>query len=256
MGLAEGNEEIELLSASGLLSARSSTLAKSIKERKRVWMGKQQQFRIQRANEIRNDLGVSSWNFNSTEDQGAPVAAGDKEQQVVDAAPSSSSSNRPRDGLLELAGSMKRQQKQARQAAMRDDKEWQRARRHDEWDREYDRGRLKKVKAKTDSGHSVGGAGSRGRGGGGGGSSSGHGGVKKQGSNAQRFQRASVLKHGNGQGRTGAVKDHSWVAPVSKTRKKKRKEISKGMKSFRKGGGFKGGNKAKSAPAKFTKKTW
>ena len=115
---------------------------------------------------------------------------------------------------------------------------------------------LKKVKAKTDSGHSVGGAGSRGRGGGGGGSSSGHGGVKKQGSNAQRFQRASVLKHGNGQGRTGAVKDHSWVAPVSKTRKKKRKEISKGMKSFRKGGGFKGGNKAKSAPAKFTKKTW
>ena len=99
-----------------------------------------------------------------------------------------------------------------------------------------------------------------------GGSNSSHGGVKKRGSNAHRFQRASVLKHGNGQDRKGAVKDHSWVAPVSKNRKKKRKEIGKSVKTsgylkqYRKGGA-KGGGYRKDPPklanpVKFTKKTW
>eukprot|EP00946_MAST-07B_sp_MAST-7B-sp1_P000583 g583.t1 len=246
-GLAEGNEEIELLSASGLLSARSGKLAQSIKQRKRVWMSKQQQFRIQRASEIRNDLGVSSWDFRSIKNQQHPESADLNEKST------SLSSVRRSDGLMELAKSMKEQQKKVRQAAMQDDRQWQRARRHDEWDREYDRGKLKKVKAKQDSEVSRDG-GVR------------SGGIKKHGSNSQRFQRASALKHGNGKDRKGAVKDRSWVAPKSKNRKKKRREIGKAMKTsghrkmYQNGGVKKGKRRIDSAklaePAKFTMKTW
>ena len=49
--------------------------------------------------------------------------------------------------------------------------------------------------------------------------------MQESGSNSQKFQRASVLKHGDGKGKRGAVKSQTWVAPVSKKRKKRRKRL-------------------------------
>ena len=87
---------------------------------------------------IEDDLGVSSWNFEEQEKAKEDEATGDNEQEA-----SSYRHNHP----SELAGTMKRHQKEARKVALKDDREWQRSRRHDEWDREYDRGKLKKVKS-------------------------------------------------------------------------------------------------------------
>jgi hypothetical protein len=45
-----------------------------------------------------------------------------------------------------LSHAMKKQQKVVRSQEAASDREYQRGRRHDEWDREYDRGKVKKVK--------------------------------------------------------------------------------------------------------------
>lgn len=223
MANLEGNEEIEVLSGSGLLSNRTSNLVQNIKDRRKVWMGQQKSFRQLRASESRNDLGVSSWNFQEHDD-----AIGDDK----------------RSNLFELAGKMKRHQKEARKIAMKDDREWQRSRRHDEWDREYDRGKLKKVKSKVNSASRDG--------------SQGRGGVNKTGSNSEKFQQASVMKHGDGEGKKGAVRSKTWVAPVQKNRKKRRREISKGTRTkFKSKFGNASTKRGKPQQSqKFTLKTW
>jgi ubiquitin C-terminal hydrolase len=116
-----GNEKVEIMVGSGLLS--TGERKRKHKAGKEKWKQGDVDRRKEKSNISRNDMkSINKWIF-------------DDESEA-----SSMNSTKL------LSHAMKKQQKVVRSQEAASDREYQRGRRHDEWDREYDRGKVKKVK--------------------------------------------------------------------------------------------------------------
>lgn len=133
-------------------------------------------------------------------------------------------------GTKMLTHAMRKQHKSSRSQAAQMDRTYQRNRRHDQWDQEYDKGKVKKVKTSqknNDMFSGLRGVGSF---------------VNRNSSFGNRFDKASVAK-------TKAKKEGRLVESKKPTtfgnKKRKRREVSKGGRGSGSGGGGGGYNKLK-----------
>ena len=177
-----GNESIDILAASGLLHKKGKMGRNESKKRKSNWLSGDMERRKEKSSAARNDIkGIESWKY-------------EEDQKINSSA-------------MGLNQAIRKTQKDARTSEAIADRAYQRGRRHDEWDRNYDLGKTKKVKT-----HKIG-------------LTQNKRGVGGYFSNSNRFDRANQAK-------TAAKKKgevwESKAPTTDKNKKRKRKDVSKG----------------------------
>jgi hypothetical protein len=189
-----GNEEIEILAASGHLQRGSGKYSrKETKKRKSNWLEGDMSRRKEKSSAARNDIkGVESWKYDEDDKKGVG-------------------------SVLKMTEIMRKQQKDVRTEEAEKDRKWQRERRPDEWDREYDKGKVKKVKTHKKGLSAVGGRGV--------------GGFVNRGSSSSSSSSGGGNRFDNaGKAKIDARKNgKTWESKApSGTKKRKRRDVSKG----------------------------